>query len=160
MRATFTLEPPIAVIDPWYVGDVRRAWIAAAVLVLGTTASGQFTPEFNHLFCYGIHELPGESFTPVAVDVETQLGVEQQVTVMRPAILCAPAKKTGGGVDPLPATAVPHFTCYRPRRGDARGVAVQLTDQFGTGTYTITSRRLLCAPAVKELGSPSGAFLR
>jgi hypothetical protein len=129
-------------------------------LALGTTASGQFTPEFNHLFCYGIHELPGESFTPVAVDVETQLGVEQQVTVMRPAILCAPAKKTGGGVDPLPATAVPHFTCYRPRRGDARGVTVQLTDQFGTGTYTITSRRLLCAPAVKELGSPSGAFLR
>ena len=138
---------------------MRRAWIAAAAVAFGTTASGQFTPEFNHLFCYGIHELPGETFTPVVVDVETQLGVEQQVTVMRPAILCAPAKKTGGGVDPLPPTAVPHFTCYRPRRGDSRGVTVQLTDQFGTGTYTITSRRLLCAPAVKELGSPSGAFL-
>jgi hypothetical protein len=78
---------------------------------------------------------------------------------MRPAILCAPAKKTGGGVDPLPPTPVPHFTCYRPKRDDARGVTVQLTDQFGSGTYTITSRRLLCAPAVKELGSPSGAFL-
>jgi hypothetical protein len=78
---------------------------------------------------------------------------------MRPAILCAPADKRGGGVDPLPPTAVPHFTCYRPKRGDSRGVTVQVTDQFGTGTYTITSRRLLCTPSVKELGSPSGAFL-
>jgi hypothetical protein len=138
---------------------MRRAWIAVAAMAFGTTAFGQFTPEFNHLFCYGIHELPGEVFTPVTVDVETQLGVEQGVTVMRPAILCAPAKKTGGGVDPLPPTAVPHFTCYRPKRGDSRGVTVELTDQFGTGTYTITSRRLLCAPAEKELGSPSGAFL-
>ena len=138
---------------------MRRGWIAAAAVALSTTAFGQFSPEFNHLFCYGIHELPGAVFTPVVVDVETQLGVEQDVTVMRPAVLCAPAKKTGGGVDPLPPTAVPHFTCYRPKRDDSRGIAVELTDQFGTGTYVIKSRRLLCAPAEKELGSPSGAFL-
>ncbi len=140
---------------------MRPAWIAAAALLaaLAARASAQTGPDFNHLFCYGIHEQPGQVFAPVAVDVETQLGLEQQVSVMRPAILCAPAKKTGGGVDPLPPTPVPHFTCYRPKRGEARGVTVQLTDQFGTGTYTITSRRLLCAPAVKELGSPSGAFL-
>jgi hypothetical protein len=146
----------------WYVDGMRRgALLTAAVasVALGSTAFAQFTPEFNHLFCYGIHELPGETFTPAVVDVETQLGVEQQVTVMRPSILCAPAKKTGGGVDPLPPTAVPHFTCYRPARADAPEVTVQLTDQFGTGTYTIRSRRLLCAPSVKELGSPSGAFL-
>src|SRR5512132_4101178 len=86
---------------------VRLGWIAVAVLFVGTVAPAraQFDPAFNHLFCYGIHELPGEVFTPVTVDVETQLGVEQDVTVMRPAILCAPAKKTGGGVDPLPPTA-------------------------------------------------------
>ena len=138
---------------------MRRAWIVVAAMAAVTPAFGQFSPEFNHLFCYGIHELPGGVFTPVVVDVETQLGVEPQVTVMRPAILCAPAKKTGGGVDPLPPTAVPHFTCYRPKRGEPRNVTVQLTDQFGTGTYTITSRRLLCAPSEKQLGSPSGAFL-
>jgi hypothetical protein len=140
---------------------MRLSWIAVAALLasLGPPARGQFDPAFNHLFCYGIHELPGEVFAPVAVDVETQLGVERQVNVVRPALLCAPARKTGGSVDPLPPTAVPHFTCYRPKRDERRGVTVELTDQFGTGLYTITSRRLLCAPAVKMLGSPSGAFL-
>ena len=138
---------------------VRGIAAAALVAALMAPAGAQFDPAFNHLFCYGIHELPGEVFTPVAVDVETQLGTESQVSVMRPSFLCAPAKKTGGGVDPLPPTGVPHFTCYRPKRGDQRGVVVQLTDQFGSGTYTITSRRLLCAPSLKELGSPSGAFL-
>jgi hypothetical protein len=141
---------------------MRFGWIAATAFLaaLGAPASAQLDPAFNHLFCYGIHEQPGEpQFTPVPVDIETQLGLEQQVSVMRPSFLCAPAKKTGGGVDPLPPTGVPHFTCYRPKRGKKRNVVVQLTDQFGTGTYTITSRRLLCTPTVKMLGSPSGAFL-
>jgi hypothetical protein len=140
---------------------MRVGWIALAALVVGaTTASAQFDPAFNHLFCYGIHEAPGQArFTPVVVDIETQLGLEEDVSVSRPSMLCAPARKTGGGLDPLPPTAVPHFTCYRPKRGDSRGVAVQLTDQFGTGTYTITSRRMLCAPTTKELASPSGAFV-
>ncbi len=141
---------------------MRLGWIASAALLaaLGSPANAQFDPAFNHLLCYGIHELPGEPpFAPVLVDIETQLGLEQQVSVMRPALLCAPARKTGGGIDPLPPTAVPHFTCYRPKRGDKRDVPVQLTDQFGTGSYVITSRRLLCAPTEKMLGSPSGAFL-
>ena len=141
---------------------MRRASIAVAALLaaLGTPACAQFDPAFNHLFCYGIHEQPIQPvFSPVTVAVQTQLGTEPQVVVMRPAILCAPARKTGGGVDPLPATAVPHFTCYRPKRGDAVNVMVQLTDQFGTGNYRITSRRMLCAPSEKVLGSPSGAFL-
>ena len=139
---------------------MRLGWYAAFVLLFVAPARAQFDPAFNHLFCYGIHEAPGQpQFTPVVVDVETQLGVEQDVSVSRPSMLCAPARKTGGGVDPLPPTAVPHFTCYRPKRGDSRGVSVQLTDQFGTGTYTITSRRMLCAPTIKELASPSGAFV-
>lgn len=137
-------------------------WTTAAALVaaLVAPAAAQFDPAFNNLFCYGIHELPGQVFTPVKVDIETQLGVEQQVSVMRPSFLCAPAKKTGGGVDPVPPVALRHFTCYRPKRGDSQDVSVRLTDQFGTGVYTITSRRLLCAPADKMLGSPNGAFLR
>ena len=141
---------------------MRFRWIAATALVaaLGAPAAAQLDPAFNHLFCYDIHEQPGQlPITPVLVDIETQLGLEQQVSVMRAAYLCAPAMKTGGGVDPLPPVGVPHFTCYRPKRGTKRNVVVQLTDQFGTGTYTITSRRLLCAPTVKVLGSPSGAFL-
>ena len=141
---------------------MRLRWIAgpAFLVALVAPAKAQFDPAFNHLFCYGMHEQPGQPpFAPVVVDIQTQLGLEQQVTVMRAAFLCAPAKKTGGGVDPLPPTPVPHFTCYRPKRGDNRNVTVQLTDQFGSGVYTITSRRLLCAPSVKMLGSPSGAFL-
>jgi hypothetical protein len=141
---------------------MRLGVIVIAALTVGaaTPAGAQFDPAFNHLFCYGIHEAPGQpQFTPVVVDIETQLGVEEDVSVARPAILCAPARKTGGGTDPLPPTPVPHFTCYRPKRGDSRGIPVQLTDQFGTSTYTITSRRLLCAPSAKEIASPSGAFL-
>jgi hypothetical protein len=138
---------------------VKLVCYAAAVVVLTALPAHAHPTDFNHLFCYGIHELPGEAFTPVTVKVETQLGVEDNVSVMRPAMLCAPADKKDGGVDPVPPTEVPHFTCYRPRRGDSRGVLVQVTDQFGTGTYTITSRRMLCAPTEKELGSPSGAFL-
>lgn len=146
----------------WYQDGMRLRWIAVPVFLaaLAAPAHAQFDPAFNNLFCYGMHEQPGQPpFAPVVVDIETQLGLEQQVTVMRAALLCAPAKKTGGGVDPLPPTAVPHFTCYRPKRGESRNVTVQLTDQFGSGVYTITSRRLLCAPTVKMLGSPSGAFL-
>jgi len=141
---------------------MRLRWVAVPALLaaLAAPTRAQFDPAFNNLFCYGIHEQPGQPpFAPVVVDIATQLGLEQQVTVIRAAFLCAPAKKTGGGVDPLPPTAVPHFTCYRPKRGDNRNVTVQLTDQFGSGVYTITSRRLLCAPSVKMLGSPSGAFL-
>lgn len=138
---------------------MKVAWIAAAALLLLAAPVRAQPAVLNHLFCYGIHELPGEVFTPTTVTVETQLGVETNVDVKRPAMLCAPADKRGGGVDPLPPTPVPHFTCYRPKRGEPRRVSVQLTDQFGSGIYTITSRRMLCTPTVKELGSPSGAFL-
>ena len=146
----------------WYQSAMRLGWIAMAALLaaLGAQATPPPAPVLNHLFCYDIHEQPGQvPFAPVAVDIETQLGLEQDVSVMRPSYLCAPAKKTGGGVDPLPPTDVPHFTCYRPKRGKKRNVVVELTDQFGTGTYTITSRRLVCTPTEKMLGSPSGAFL-
>src|SRR4029450_5714142 len=133
-------------------GRMRVGWGAVRAVLDGLACN-------SRLGC-GRRGQPGRPpFTPVVVDIATQLGLEQQVTVMRAAFLCAPAKKTGGGVAPLPPTAVPHFTCYRPKRGDKRNVTVQLTDQFGSGVYTITSRRLLCAPSVKMLGSPSGAFL-
>jgi hypothetical protein len=138
---------------------VKVRWVTAVALLVAAPVRAQFDPAFNHLFCYNMHEVPGQVFTPVSVTVETQLGVEPNVSVMRPAILCAPADKTGGGVDPLPPTAVPHFTCYRPKRDASRGVTVQVTDQFGTGTYTITSDVSSAPRTVKELGSPSGAFL-
>src|SRR5262245_10526561 len=141
---------------------MRLRWVAvpAFLAALVAPANAQFDPAFNHLFCYGMHEQPDQPpFAPVVVDIETQLGLEQQVTVMRAAFLCAPAKKIGKDADPLPPTPVPHFTCYRPKRGDNRNVTVQLTDQFGSGTYTIISRRLLCAPTVKMPSSPDGAFL-
>jgi hypothetical protein len=143
----------------------RRAVARAGALVaLGAALAGpagaQFAPDFNHLFCHAIHETDVQTFVPQTVDLETQFGVELGVTIMRPSYLCAPARKTPAAPDPVPPIAVPHFTCYRPAKGPARQIAVRLTDQFGSGVYTVTSRRLVCTPTVKEIvGSPSGAFL-
>jgi hypothetical protein len=130
---------------------VRRSWIATAVVAFGTTASDVHAG-VQPIFCYGIHGWGGNP-TPVVVTSKHRLGVRAGV-MMRPAILCAPAK-TGGGVDPLPPGVALHVLSPEARVARRH----RALPMFGTGTYTITSRRLLCAPAVKELGSPSGAFL-
>jgi len=47
---------------------VAFAGIAALVVVASAVpARAQFDPAFNHLFCYGIHEIPPQVFTPVSV---------------------------------------------------------------------------------------------
>ena len=127
----------------WYPRAMRFGWIAGTALLaaLGPPAAAQFDPAFNHLFCYGIHEQLGQpQFTPVPVDIETQLGLEQNVSVMRPSFLCAPAKKTGGGVDPLPpiGTAV-------------RGALV-------CGATTCEPRRRLCAPKLRPCRATERTF--
>ena len=136
----------------------------------------------NHLECLGLRAPGGQTFTQRIVDLETQFGFEPNVTVQKPVMMCAPAVKTGGGSDPLPPSPVPYMTCYRVSRGLPVKLTVTLTDQFGTGLYTVSSRKYVCAPTLRIVpstttsttttttsttgtttttrpGSPSGAFL-
>src|SRR5207247_5073425 len=114
--------------------------ITRALLLFGLVAglpgptAAQFDSEHNHLECYGIKAPRGQKFLRRVVDVETQFGTQRQVEVMKPVLLCAPARKTGGGSDPIDRSPLPHFTCYRVRT-QFLDRAEQLADQFGSGTF-------------------------
>jgi len=125
--------------------------MAALVLIPLGVARAQFDPAFNHLECYGIKPAPGQHFDRRTVDVETQFGTHTAVIVKKPHRLCLPAKKTGGGVDPLPPTAVPHFLCYKVKFRFREKHDVRLTDQFGTIRERTSKPQLLCTPVVKTV---------
>ena len=122
---------------------MRALLTTVALLALAGAASAQVDADHNHLACYRV-AMHGPTALRL-VDVETEFGTRQTV-VMRPVYLCMPAQKTGGpGPDPIPPTPVPFFTCYKVKA--PRPVAVrQLTDQFGTGSFTFGSGKLLCTP--------------
>jgi hypothetical protein len=122
----------------------------ALVLITAGAARAQFDPAFNHLECYSIKPT-GPKFTQQLVDVETQFGTHTAVLVKKPHRLCLPAKKTGGGVDPLPATPVPHFLCYKVKFRFRERRIVELTDQFGTLLERTSKPQFLCTPVVKTL---------
>jgi len=133
---------------------MRRHLAAAVALFLAVplgAAHAQFDPAFNHLECYSIKPAPGQRFEKRTVDVETQFGVHTAVIVKKPHRLCLPAKKTGGGVDPLPPTAVPHFLCYKVKFRFRVKQDVRLTDQFGTLRERTAKPQLLCTPVVKTV---------
>jgi len=131
-----------------------RRTLATLACLLGMplgVAHAQFDPAFNHLECFSIKPAAGQHFETRTVDVETQFGVHTAVVVKKPIRLCLPAKKTGAGVDPLPATAVPHFLCYKVKIRYRVRNEVTLTDQFGT-LHELTARpKFLCTPAVKTV---------
>jgi hypothetical protein len=123
--------------------------VASFTILSVDTARAQFSPDFNHLECFSLKS--AQRFERRTVDVETQFGVHTAVIVKKPHRLCLPARKTGGGVDPLPPTAVPHFLCYKvkvryPVRHDVR-----LTDQFGTLRERTAKPQFLCTPVVKVI---------
>jgi hypothetical protein len=131
---------------------MRRFIVGLATLLVGVplgVAHAQFDPAFNHLECYSIR--PMQRFTPLTVTVETQFGTHTGVVAKKPIRLCLPARKTGGGVDPLPPTPVPHFLCYKVKVRFRPNQNVRLTDQFGTIRERVNRSRLLCTPVVKEL---------
>jgi len=132
---------------------MRRHLAAVAALVLMPlgVARAQFDPAFNHLECYSIKPAAGQRFERRTVDVETQFGTHTAVIVKKPHRLCLPAKKTGGGVDPLPPTAVPHFLCYKVKFRFREKHDVRLTDQFGTIRERTSKPQLLCTPVVKTV---------
>lgn len=127
------------------------ATVAGLVALPLGVAHAQFDPAFNHLECYSIKATPGQRFETRIVDVETQFGVHVAVVVKKPHRLCLPAKKTGGGVDPLPPTPVPHFLCYKVKFRYRVKHEVRLTDQFGTLRERTSKPQLLCTPVVKTL---------
>lgn len=131
---------------------MTRLLVATAVaLFLVPSAGAQVSPDFNHLECYSLKPAPGQQFQPQTVDVETQFGLHVAVTVQKPHRLCLPAKKTGGGTDPFPPTAVPHFLCYKVKTRIRFPQFVRLTDQFGTIRERTSKPQLLCTPVVKEV---------
>jgi hypothetical protein len=127
----------------------RRLIVAALLLAPIGAARAQFDPAFNHLECYSIKA--AQRFERRTVDVETQFGVHTAVVVKKPHRLCLPAKKTGGGVDPLPPTAVPHFLCYKVKVRFGVKQNVRLTDQFGTIRERTSKPQLLCTPVLKTV---------
>jgi hypothetical protein len=133
---------------------MRCRLVIVIVLLLAVPVGGvraQFDPAFDHLECYSIKPSPGQRFDRRTVDVETQLGVHTAVIVKKPDRLCLPAKKTGGGVDPLPPTAIPHFLCYKVKVRFRVKQDVRLTDQFGTIRERTSKPQLLCTPVVKTV---------
>jgi len=133
---------------------MRRRLVAALSLLLAVPlgmARAQFDPAFNHLECFSIKPAPGQRFESRIVDVETQFGVHTAVVVKKPQRLRLPAKKTGGGTDPLPPTAVPHFLCYKVKIRFRAKQDVRLTDQFGTLRERTSKPQLLCTPVVKTV---------
>ena len=133
---------------------MRRRLVIPLALLLALsagTARAQFDPAFNHLECFSIKPADGQRFVHRTVDVETQFGVHTAVIVKKPHRLCLPARKTGGGVDPLPPTAVPHFLCYKVKVRFREKNDVRLTDQFGTLRERTSRPQLLCTPAVKTV---------
>jgi hypothetical protein len=130
------------------MGRSLVAMAALLVVPLGG-ARAQFDPAFNHLECYSIKSQ--QRFERRTVDVETQFGTHTAVVVKKPYRLCLPAKKTGGGVDPLPPTAVPHFLCYKVKFRFREKHDVRLTDQFGTIRERTSKPQLLCTPVVKTV---------
>jgi len=131
---------------------MRTFAVTVFMLLLGAplgVAYAQFDPDFNHLECYSIK--PAQRFNSRLVTVETQFGTHTAVFVKKPIRLCLPAKKTGGGVDPLPPTAVPHFLCYKVKFRFRANQDVRLTDQFGTLRERVFRPQLLCTPVVKTV---------
>ncbi len=119
--------------------------LAVAVLVL-PHGRGQVAaqPPPMHYKCY-MPTVPGDPPGTV-VNLETQFGVEELVTVGPAMELCAPALKNGIG----PPLDGPHLRCY-DIVGDDPDAAVQLEDQFGTQTVAVGQAQKLCVPVTKAV---------
>lgn len=124
--------------------------LALTLLMAAPAAQAQSDPEHNHLECFALARTRSVRTT---VSVATALGTQTQVLVLKATMLCTPARKTGTtGTDPIPATAIPDFTCYKVKPSFVH-LGEVLTDQFESGTFTLLAERLLCAPTLVNPGS-------
>ena len=113
--------------------------------IVGTTSSGIDNPT-GHLMCYKLGPTP---FIPRNVVVRNQFGQNQPLTVRKRDSLCVIAAKDGVPLDPMSASFLDNFACYKVK-GAQISQAVTLTDQFGTVSSTAKTPRLLCNPVDKE----------
>jgi hypothetical protein len=156
--------------------------LAIAALALAAPAAAQFDPAFNHLKCYQIKDKP--IVKTIVVDTQfgrERIVKLTPVMLCAPAkkTCCANAATVAGcnpvpcPPDPVPQTAVPHFKCYKiavKTCTDAAGTPVDCTtlakfakkvtqvnlhDQFGDETVLLGGPRMLCAPVVKTVISPT-----
>jgi hypothetical protein len=98
----------------------------------------------DHYQCYAI--TASSAFAPRDVLLQDQFG-QRTVTVVRPAILCAPVKKNEEPVvDP-----VTHFVCYDIQPPVNVGKNVRTRNQFGRLKLTIGQSVGLCVPSRKTL---------
>ncbi|MBI2912340.1 MAG: hypothetical protein HYY03_00285, partial [Chloroflexi bacterium] len=108
------------------VGQARLLCVAAQKQVLLPTP-GQIghAPPPVHWKCY---DITGPAPNKI-VNLQTQFGIEEQVPVGQPKLLCAPALKTFQGKT-SGYMKLPHLKCYQIDGSDPPHV-VKLTTQFG-----------------------------
>lgn len=108
-------------------------------------------PVAPHYECYGVTGT-SPAFPPVTL--ETQLGVEQSVSVGPPTHLCLPSIKNGVG-----DMNVPHVECFGIA-GSPPGPVLNVISQFGPQqNVAVLSPAEVCAPAIKTIVPPTPAAI-
>jgi hypothetical protein len=155
------------------IGRIVPAVAAAvAVMSLAVPAAAQFDTLHDHLKCY---KIKGPSIA-VNLILDNQFGRER-VFKLVPDSLCLPTQKTccdptstqpgcvavPCGPDPVPATPVQHFKCYKVQAkqcvdpncttvvGKFVKPTVTLVDQFHTEVVEAGPVKTLCTPVLKEV---------
>ena len=120
----------------------------------GPGSSAASPPPVPHYKCFDIAgPSPG-----IAVELETQFGVEDAVEVGDAVLLCAPALKTHNGVT-TGLMDLPHLVCHAIADEPVERL-VEITTQFGPQPEVeVLDPKLLCVPAEKEVRSMPGALI-
>lgn len=125
--------------------------LAVGLAVLAGVLLGSSAPEVSaqpaepHYKCY---EITGSAPDVPAVTLETQFGLERNVKVSQPSLLCLPAGKNG---QPIPD--VPHLKCY-DFVGNLPGKKVTLQTQFvatPVPNVVVGHAHRLCIPVTKQV---------
>jgi hypothetical protein len=99
----------------------------------------------QHLVGYEILDVA----PPLGVSIVNQFG-PQEIVVRDPAFLAVPSEKTETTLPPTPVPlTIDHYKCYQAD-GPAIGLAVSLTDQFGTAPAMVGPVVFFCNPADKN----------
>ena len=103
-------------------------------------------PTVPHYKCY---QISGTAPAVSPVDLETQFGLDEDVSVGLPTRLCLAATKNGEG-----SLTVPDVECYQITEPSA-GPTVKLQTQFGTtGFVRVGTARELCVPVTRGVSPP------
>jgi hypothetical protein len=132
---------------------VFAAGLAAASMILllsvtlrsgsGHAATPTPLPTVPHYKCY---QISGTAPVVSPVDLETQFGLDEDVSVGPPTRLCLAATKNGEG-----SLTEPDVECYQITGQPARR-SVNLKTQFGSiGSVSVGSPNELCVPVTKAV---------